>query len=345
MNVRVFVAVLLTIGSSAAAQSVPVETFVQDRVEQLRAGGGLEIGDVDVAAVLLLPEFYERREFAPAWPTPERARRMLDRARAAYDEGLDPDDYHVPYLATGIAAWSDGTLDNAGRADLDLVLTDALIRLVYHLLFGKVDVTSLDPNWNLARELGDRDPIIMLESILGADSLAEYLREALAPPEAYDRLRAALVHYRAIAAAGGWPTVPAGPTLKPGMRDPRVATLRTRLRISGDLEGPVAEDPERFDAALETAVEGYQSRHGLDADGVVGKRTIEALAVPVEDRIGQIRVTLERARWILRNLPDEFVLVNIARFRMWFNQGGPDPWTARVQVGKPYRKTPVFRPT
>ena len=106
--------------------------------------------------------------------------------------------------------------------------------------------------------------------------------------------------------------------------------------------GP-AGDPSLYDAALVDAVIRFQGRHGLDADGVVGKRTLEALNVSVEQRIDQIRVNLERARWILRNLADEFVIVNIAGFEVSLVRDNAVAWSARAQVGKTYRKTPVFK--
>jgi murein L,D-transpeptidase YcbB/YkuD len=98
-----------------------------------------------------------------------------------------------------------------------------------------------------------------------------------------------------------------------------------------------------YDEALAAAVRAFQARHGLTDDGVVGARTVEELNVPVEKRIEQLRVNLERGRWLLRDIGDTFVAVNVAGFRLIFVRDGRIEWETRVQVGKPYRATPVFR--
>src|SRR5690606_10582800 len=118
--------------------------------------------------------------------------------------------------------------------------------------------------------------------------------DALRPSNfVYDGLTDALADLRHIEATGGWPHVPAGPSLRPGDIDERVAVLRTRLARSGDLA--VDSRSREFDAALDTAVRRFQHRHGLNEDGVVGPATLAQLNVPVAQRIAQIRINLERA--------------------------------------------------
>jgi murein L,D-transpeptidase YcbB/YkuD len=94
--------------------------------------------------------------------------------------------------------------------------------------------------------------------------------------------------------------------LKKGMSDARVTALRHRLAQEGDLPG-TARESQRFDQELEQAVMRFQSRHTLASDGEVGRATLKALNVPLEDRIDQIRVNLERSRWVLSNLGDRYV--------------------------------------
>src|SRR3546814_4354187 len=90
-----------------------------------------------------------------------------------------------------------------------------------------------------------------------------------------------------MALQGGWPAVPEGETLKPGMTDPRVGQLRNRLRLLGDLkpQDDLAErggDANFYDESLVPAVKWMQYRHGLAQDGAVGRRTLAALNVPIE---------------------------------------------------------------
>jgi murein L,D-transpeptidase YcbB/YkuD len=159
----------------------------------------------------------------------------------------------------------------------------------------------------------------------------------------YRNLRAAYARLNALAARGGWAPVPAGPTLKPGASDPRVLALRTRLIADGDLAGAAAPDPLSYDAALEAAVKAFQARHGLDTDGSVGPGTLAALNVPIDARIRTLRVNLERGRWLLNDLEPTFVVVNVAGYRVNYIRDGQLVWSARAQVGKAYRATPIFR--
>ncbi len=142
---------------------------------------------------------------------------------------------------------------------------------------------------------------------------------------------------------GGWNLISEGPTLKPGMSGDRIVQLRKRLLVTGDLFNNASKDKRLFDRPLEEAVKAFQRRHGLKDDGVVGANTMDALNVPVEDRVDQIRVNLERSRWVLQNLPSEFLIVNIAGFSVFLVRDGEPVWKSKAIVGKRYRKTPVFK--
>jgi Uncharacterized protein conserved in bacteria len=159
----------------------------------------------------------------------------------------------------------------------------------------------------------------------------------------YVGLKRELARYRAAAASARWPTIAAGQALTAGMSDARVPVLRARLIASGDLAAADASDSLTYDSALESAVKVFQQRMGLQDDGVAGSGTIAELNVPLADRIRQLRVNLDRGRVLLRDLPDEFVVVNIAGFTAHMVRAGKFVWSGRVQVGKPYRRTPIFR--
>jgi murein L,D-transpeptidase YcbB/YkuD len=164
--------------------------------------------------------------------------------------------------------------------------------------------------------------------------------EALRPQRAYYRkLTRALQTYRSIRDRGGWPTIPAGSTLREGVRDPRVAPLRRRLMITADLPGAMPADSMLFDPAVSAAVRRFQYRAFLDPDGAVGPSTARALNLPPD----QIRVDLERARWVMHELPHRYVLVNVSSALVFSIDRDSIAWRARCQVGQVARKTPIFR--
>jgi murein L,D-transpeptidase YcbB/YkuD len=205
-----------------------------------------------------------------------------------------------------------------------------------------VDPEALDSHWNMNRTLLGVDPVLELSGAIDAGQVKELIDSFRPQAPAYTNLMVALAQYRGIQAQGGWPNVPDGGTLKPGMEDGRVALLRKRLRVTGDIQ-TADLDSTLFDSIVEEGVKHFQKRHGLDDDGIVGKGTLAALNMLISDRIDQIRVNLERARWILHDLPDEFVVADIAGFYVKYFRGGEVVWEGRAQVGKPYRKTPVFK--
>jgi len=143
----------------------------------------------------------------------------------------------------------------------------------------------------------------------------------------------ALIKYEQIAENGGWNKVISTTKIQLGDQDSRVISLWSRLYISGD----VTEDYSgKFDRALEAAVERFQNRHGLKADGVVGKETIEAMNVPVKDRIEQIKSNIDKIE-----LKDGFI-VNIPDFKLYIVENNQIIKTFRVIVGKKKNQTPIL---
>ncbi len=229
-------------------------------------------------------------------------------------------------------------------AQFDILLTDALLRLAYHLNFGKVVPATLDPDWNLRREFMSKDLVAKLSYIIQSISRLEKLfQTSFDQGFLYKGLIKALAQYRKVEQAGGWKVIPSGEVLKPGMKNPRIPMISVRLQMTGDMAVRENDDSHQYDVALEVGVKAFQQRHGLEVDGVIGKGTLEQMNVPIALRIEQIRANLERIRWVKRNLGDEFVLVNIAGFKVYYIQDNKLVWQSRAQVGKSYRKTPVFR--
>jgi murein L,D-transpeptidase YcbB/YkuD len=335
----IWLALAATAPAGAPAADRSTEALRQ-HVETLRTAGDADIGAGSAAARAIVASIYEQRGFAPLWADAQRAASLLAAIEASTTHGLDPRDYHAGRIA-GLLPPRTADSEAGRRAERELLLTDAFMRLAYHLVFGKADPRSLQHGWNFARTLAGVDPAAALAKLLAAPDPAAAL-ESVAPRLArYRDLRLALARLREVEGRGGWPAVGTGPKLEAGSTDSRVAQLRARLHAGGDLAAP-SDDPH-FDAELEAAVRRFQARHGLEVDGIVGRATLAALNVPVAQRIEQVRANLERLRWVAHDLAGEYLLVDIAGFaaELWLDDA--PAWIARVVIGKPFRTTPEFR--
>ena len=326
----------LALGSRIAAAG-PVEDAIQARAERLSSGGSLSIGASTVGARGLIPLVYERRGYRPAWDV-----RKLDQLLGSIDDvardGLIPEDYHRADLRRMRLSMDTDAGQSADRvADRDILATDALIGLAYHLYVGKVDPVRLDSKWNFGRTLDRQEAVDVLLRTLDTGKIDPWLEHLRPRHPYYGYLRRELASYRSLASRGGWPVIPPGRTLTPGMRDARVPLIRKRLEAGGDLSATPGEDTSGvYDPPLASAVREFQQRHLLGDDGSIGTGTLAEMN-------DQIRVNLERARWLLHDLPDSFVVVNVAAFRVNLVVKGQVVWTARCQVGKEARQTPIFR--
>ena len=332
---------VLAPGAPTSATSTSVPDAIRSRIETIASGKQVTVAGEALSARTLLAEFYRARAFQPAWTARTDIDALLAAIRGIEADGLRPADYHLDALDRAIAVERADSPDT--QADVDLLLTDALIRLGYHLALGKVDAERLDPNWNLSRKIGKQAAVDWLASAMDSHDLTKAI-DGLRPQRAYyQKLRRTLESYRWIGDQGGWPTIPAGETLTEGANDPRVAMLRRRLMITGDLHGAMQADSLVFDSALTAAVKRFQYRAFLTPDGSVGKATARALNFSPKQRIDQIRVDLERARWVMHDVPERFVLVNVSSFLVYYVDRDSIQWRARCQVGKVARKTPIFR--
>jgi len=288
-----------------------------------------------------LARFYAARSYQPVWTKPVMIGDLMDAIEDAEADGLVPEDYHIREIRRFSA---DPPRTPELQAKYELLLSDALLTLAYHLRFGKVDPESLDPNWNLNGSGRQSAIEYRLQGALASGNIRE-LADALRPQHPkYLQLKKGLARYRAILRAGGWQQVPEGMPFREGMRDRRVPLLRKRLQESGDLSGRVAADTSTvYDQAMADAVKRFQKRNGLEVDGVTGAATMRELNITAAQRVNQIRLNLERYRWFISDLEPTHVLVNIAGFTLQYVENGRYRWGTRVIVGKPYRETPVFK--
>ena len=290
-----------------------------------------------------LLRLYESRKFEPFWVDDRQTQQLISFIAGIEEEGLDPEDYHLKKLVemTHQQVGEDHS-DTKTMALLDIVSTHSLVRVAYHLSFGKVDPILLNPGWNFARDIGEVDPVDFIETGIDSGDIDGFLQQFSPDRPIYTQLKQALADYREIEASGGWGQIDAGETLKAGSSGPRVQQLWQLLAETGDLVES-SDGSDVFDETLEDAVKAFQRRHGLSADGVVGKQTLAELNRPVSARIDQIRINLERMRWFLHDMPTTFLVVDIAGFHVYLVDDEAVIWDTKAMVGTPYRKTPSFR--
>ena len=336
-------------GFPAAARDFPMEEIsnrIRSRIEI--AGSALTAGDQRIHATIVLPLFYQKRAYRPAWVTDtgrgSAIAALVIALEGATDHGLRPEDYHHGTLVTLLAEVNQkqrGKLPPpAGLlCDLDLLASDAFLIYASHLLAGRVDPEKIDAEWVANRR--EMDLAALLQTSLETGAITAGLESLLPRHPGYGRMRSALKRYRAIAERGGWPTVPAARTLRKGDRDEAVGALRERIRAFDALED-TGDEPILFDAALEKKLIHFQKRFGLEPDGVAGPKTLAMMNITAEQRVRQIILNMERWRWLPQSLGERYLIANIAAFELQVVEGEQTVMSMAVIAGRNYRRTPVF---
>ncbi len=325
----------------------PIRVALREQLKSKNLPGYVRAGGEDVRKQLL--RFYQDRRFGPAWVDGRgplsRAKELTEQLSRAGEEGLSPLDYQLPRIKQLIQKTRGLPLgpppDPRRLAELDVLLTHSFLSYAADLFTGRLDPRTLAADWHTRPRRVDWKAVS--SSAFGSD--VGHTLEKLDPAApGFVRLRETLGRYVEILKAGGWPKVPGGPTLKRGSRGPRVLLLRRRLAVTGDLGAGASRSP-RFDITLESAVRRFQARHGLEPTGVVGSEELAALNVPVQARIRQIALNMERWRWLPGELGDRYVVVNIPDFVLQLYEHGRPLLAMRVIVGKEYSRTPIFSDT
>lgn len=267
-----------------------------------------------------LRTFYAARSDAPFWVsaegTPTEAAWVLDRSPQAVPAAV------VPLLAAATA--DRRQTDPHALAQLDLLLS---------AIYAASAVGPSDP---LAAQDGGRNlPLLSL-----AQDRQKLLRDTLPIDPGFWRLQNAIALYRGLAAVGGWPAVADGPKLDLGADGPRVDALRRRLAATDDLAAAGEGGP--YDETLQQAVQHFQARHGLQADGVVGAKTLAALNVTVSRRLDTMAANLVRLQRQHRNWGQRYIAVNIAAASYRLVVEGQTVFERPAVVGRPSWPTPVL---
>lgn len=301
-----------------------------------------------ILALPMVSKFYEDRGYQFAWSEKKNLKPVVDdlvKAIAQCErEGLKPEDYHLNMIQgiLNLIETEKQHVPFSQFSDLDLLLTDAFLSYGSALLSGSVNPTSVDDEWFAKPRTGDLHEV--LERAMAENNVRDLLEDLVPKQPIYQRMRNALARYRAIEQAGGWNIIPYGPSVKRGQDDARVPVVKVRLHQEGYLKSE-PDDSMLLSGAVEKAIKQFQKDHGLEPDGVLGGATLTELNVTAEMRVRQLRVNMERCRWLPADLGDRYIFVNIPDFSLQVFDQKEMVMDMKVIVGRKMRRTPVFSST
>ena len=285
-----------------------------------------------------IASFYISRNFEPFWVKRERRlENLVSSISEAKLHGLPLSRYPLEELRQAILE-----NDLSQKAKLELMATETFLLFAQDISGGILNPNNIDNNINVIPER--KDAKVLLASLTDSVNINLFFRSLFPSSSEYKSLLNELKKLRETSLNGSWgDLVPTDAVLAVGMTHDNVPFLRKRLYKMGY---PVYETHSRyFDEQLNDSVKRFQEYHGLNPDGVFGKRSIEAVNVPPKTRLMQVLVNLERMRWNNHDRGPEYVLVNQPNFQAYFKSENEKVWESRVVIGLPSNQTAEFNDT
>jgi murein L,D-transpeptidase YcbB/YkuD len=333
-----------SVGRRLAAQAPLVTSPLHEILNNAAGLSAMKLRADDRRHLIALYGNEDRLLWIDGWGRPgQNARDAMALLAAAANDGLDPRDYDVDRLAAMASGLSDRSPSIASDiAAFDVALSVNTLRYLADLHLGRADPRTL------RFRVPTREPHDFagpLRAALARQRIPALVDEVAPSIPMYRQLRAALARYRALAAdpalqAFALPAV----TVRPGDPCAVAVQLSRLLDALGDLQALDSRSSAPvYDGGLVEGVKRFQLRHGLEADGVLGKATRAALSVPLWRRVRQIELALERLRWVPDIGGDRFLVVNIPMFRLWGIHPSAAPFSTEVIVGRAVAtRTPVL---
>lgn len=282
-------------------------------------------------------EFYTGRNHAYAWYAGKRiieqAGNLADRIKNLRNEGISTE---IPYRnAFDSLLYAKGT--EKPDVQLELMLT------ANYFAFAKLAWEGMDPaiskssQWFLPRK-----KLSYTSYLDSLTKIPQKLSDAESPVyRQYDLLKKHLLQYRDLQSKDPWkPITGLVRSYRPGDSAALIASVKKRLFKLGDFKGDTLST--HYDTALESAMKQFQSRHGLSADGTIGKGTLSEMNVPPTKRIRQILVNMERSRWLPVHMDSVYLGVNIPEFKLHAYHADSLLWSSNVVVGQSVHRTVIF---
>ena len=285
-----------------------------------------------------LSEIYAEHNNTLLWSDPKRRLELFKIFEESDTHGLSSAMFHDKAILKQIK--KNGN-DNSSKLRLDLLFSDALLHYIDVLNNGALDPKAFYEIWNVPENSEDITVMFEEAASLKAEKFNTYVENLYPQHFFYQNSYKALQHYIELQdEITAYPPIHWKKTLRPGVKAPVIREIAHRLFLEGDLADE--RNSTLYDQTLEKAVKQYQDRHGLKPDGIIGKATAAFFKTTLQQQIDKLAINLERARWVLHQLGSEYVIVNIASYRLYYIKDGVYQFTTPVIVGKKMHETPIF---
>ncbi len=344
---------------SWAQSSTSVQTLAQTLNELPSACTQSTADRLSDQSIKRLQAFYQATGDTLLWQDAAQRQTLAQMLRDTRYDGLEPNNYQLQRITALVQQNSPIT-----QQCHDVLISHGYLQALQHLRDGVLDADSIEPYWY---EEGIKKPVrssIVELAASGLQDLPQAFAQARPQQQQYQALREVLKSSY-ILSQPDWGTVAtAGKSLRVGDRDARVPSLQQRLEragyrvapeqpeqqldvavVEGDvvLAQPETIDPLLYSQQLADGVKAFQQDHYLEDDGIVGPATVRELNISPEQRLQQVRVNLERLRWLDKQLDPTMLVVDIAGARLLFFRDGQIVWRTRTQVGTVRRQTPLLK--
>ena len=278
-------------------------------------------------------KLYELQGFDLIWSDGSKyndnARQLVELIQQAERYGLNALDYDLEFIQYFLDATSvDPRLLNRS----DVAFTHAYIKLASHINHGKT---------SSPQSASEQQSVILstLSNAVNQQTIGAAIDQLQPSNSNYTNLIKALDRYRQLELSEKGPTQLKARSLQIGDRATEVVTLRNKLHHLGDYIGNDLQS-DLFDEDLAVAVSHFQIRHGLEADGILGRKTIRELNIPLLHRIQKLEINIERARALSNVEENRYLLINIPAYQLYLYENDKIAFQSRVIVGKKKHKTP-----
>ncbi len=238
----------------------------------------------------------------------------------AAGHGLDPRAYLINELEQRLSALRINTTDNSKPGleqwtEFDVALSRAMLHFVSDIYRGRIN--PLETGFNLVVSPKQMNLADAVYSLSESQNFTQAIRQFEPRLRAYQRLKQELARYSKLVSRITLPKLASGKTVHSGDNYGEKEKLQFILTALGDYIGPDAGDDGIYSAKLAEALQRFQVRHGLEADGVIGAKTFAQLNTPLDRRIEQIKFSMERLRWLSTPKNGQHIVVNIPAFELY----------------------------